>query len=169
MSSIVDDLRIEAEIPPKAQRPGTAVVVTLRFVNHGTRPRTLFLVRDESYRFGQSTFQLYVGTAAPLVQPPRNAGYVPTAADFHRIGPRSQLEFTQTLRLPRDLAPGQYKVEWVYENELACWPTSSSQSSAGSSAGPSDGTTIADLWVGRIVDPFAVEVERSVILPRSSG
>lgn len=166
MSSIVDDLRIEAEIPPKAQRPGAAVVVTLRFVNHGTRPRTLFLARDESYRFGQSTFQLYVGTGAPLVQPPRRDGYVPTAADFHRLGPRSQLEFTQTLRLPRDIAPGRYKVEWVYENELDCWPGSLS---VGPSGGPSDGTTIADLWVGRIVDPFTVEVERPVILPRSSA
>lgn len=166
MSSIVDDLRIEAEIPPRAQRPGAAVVVELRFINHGTRPRTLFVVGDESYRFGQSTFHLHVGSSAPLVQPPRRAGYVPTTADFRPLGPRSVLGLRQTLQLPRDLEPGKYEVEWVYENEVGSWPDSAAPASGNTSSGntSSGGQPIPGIWRGRIVDAFTIEVAPPQIL-----
>ena len=58
MSPIIDDLRIDAEIPPQTQRPGATVVVTLRFSNLGTGMRKLFLIGPEGYRFGQSAFHL---------------------------------------------------------------------------------------------------------------
>lgn len=158
MSPIVDDLRIEAEIPPKPMRPGTAGVITLRFSNLGARMRTLFLIGDESYRFGQSTFHLELGTGETLVQPPRRAGYVPTATDFHKVAPRGQLESTQTLRLPRSIEPGKYVVRWVYENDVKLWPSGPKF--------PSAGKPIPGIWVGRIEDRFEVTVERGLLIRR---
>lgn len=156
MSQIIDDLRIEAEIPPKAQRPGTGVVIKLRFINVGTRPRTLYLIGDETYRFGQSTFQLHVSPLETVVQPPRRGGYVPTVADFHELPPRGLFESSQTLRLPRDIRPGKYAVEWVYENHVECWPTSPNT--------PSAGQAIPGIWVGRIVEPFHITVARPLLV-----
>lgn len=157
MSPIVDDLRIEAEIPPKPLWPGTAVEVTLRFLNVGGRVRTLFLICDETYRFGQSMFQLQIGSDPPLVQPPRRAGYVPSVRDFHQLAPRGQLRATQTLRLPRSIPPGKYSAHWIYENTLDQWPFP-----------PSTGRPIPGIWVGRIKDAFALEVTRSLLGPRDS-
>jgi len=156
MSPIVDDLRIEAEIPPKPQSAGAAVVVTLRFLNLAGRTRTLFLIEQESYRFGQSTFQLRIGSNL-LVQPSPRGGYVPTVHDFHLVGPRRQLRATQTLLLPRDTPPGKYVVEWVYENCLVQWPFP-----------PSTGKPIPGIWAGRIVDSFAMEVARPLLGRRGS-
>lgn len=157
MSPIIDDLQIEAEIPPRAQRPGTSVVVTLRFVNVGTQVRRIHLIGTESYRFGQSMFQLHVGPGEPLVQPARRGTYVPKATDFHELAPRSRREFSQTLRLPRSIAPGKHKVEWIYDNQLECWPASPST--------PSAGQSITGIWVGRLVDTFAIEVSRAPLIP----
>jgi hypothetical protein len=159
MSPIVDDLRIEAEIPPRSVRPGASVVVTLRFLNLGDRLRTLYVICQETYRFGQSTFHLQVGSDPPLVQPPRRAGYVPTAADFHQLAPRGKLELTQTLRLPRSIPPGKYSVQWVYENKVDHWPFPPNTKDAGQ--------PIPGIWEGHIVDPFSVEVARPVVTPRT--
>lgn len=156
MSPIIDDLRIEAEIPPTALRPGTAVVIKLRFLNLATRARTLHLIGDESFRFGQSTFYLHVSPLATVVQPPRRGSYVPSAADFHEIAPRGVLESVQTLRLPRDIKPGKYSVEWAYENHVECWPTSPNI--------PAAGQSIPGIWVGRIVDSFVLPVARSLVV-----
>jgi hypothetical protein len=155
MSPIIDDLRIDAEIPPQTQRPGATVVVTLRFSNLGTRLRKLFLIGPEGYRFGQSAFHLQIGSGPPLVQPPRRPGYLPTASDFHDLGPRVRLEFTQSLRLPRDITPGKYAVQWVYENVVDHWP-----GIPGTSVG---GKPIPGIWVGRIEDAFEVQVARGVV------
>jgi hypothetical protein len=155
MSPIVDDLRIEAEIPPKSVPPGTAVVVALQFLNLGVRLRTLYFIAREAYRFGQSTFHLQIGSGPPLVQPPRRASYVPSTTDFHQLRPRSKLEFTQTLRLPRDIPYGKYAVQWVYENELDQWPFP-----------PSTGEPIPGIWKGRLVDSFALEVARPLLSSR---
>jgi hypothetical protein len=156
MSPIIDDLRVEAEIPPQTQRPGTAVVVTLWFSNLGTRTRTLFLIRAEAYRFGQSTFHLQLGAGPPIVQPPRQGGYTPTAADFHELGPRARLEFTQTLRLPRDTPTGKHTVQWVYHNEVDCWPSAPLPGTPG-------GGPIPGIWVGRIEDGFTLNVTRGLV------
>jgi hypothetical protein len=158
MSPIIDDLQIEAEIPPRPQRPGTAVVVTLRFINVGTQVRRIYLIGSESYRFGQSMFRLHVGSGEPLVQPPRRGSYVPTAADFHELAPRTRREFTQTLRLPRAIEPGKHKVEWIYENQLECLPSTPST--------PTVGQSIAGVWVGRLVDTFSVQVARGQLGPQ---
>lgn len=153
MSGIIDDLRIEAEIPPKPVRPGSSVAVTLTFSNLGTRPRTIFLIRDETYRFGQSTFELSIGSGPPLVQPPRRDGYVPTAADFHALAPQAKLQLQQTLRIPADIpAPAKHTVLWVYENEVTTWP--------GPTSSPTAGQPIPGIWVGRIADRFVVDVRR---------
>ena len=159
MSPIIDDLRIEAEIPPTAIRPGAAVVIKLRFLNLGTRARTLYLIGDESFRFGQSTFHLHVSPLATVVQPPRRGSYVPSAADFREIGPRGVLESTQTLRLPRDIKAGKYSVEWVYENHVECWPNSPNSPTL-----PSAGQSIPGIWVGRIVDSFVLPVARPLLV-----
>lgn len=161
MSPIIDDLRIEAEIPPKSVRPGSPVVVTLRFSNLGTRLRTLFLIRDETFRYGQSTFQLSVGSGPPVVQPPRRPGHVVTTADFHSLPPRGRLEFSQTLRMPRDIPLGEHAVRWVYENDLGHWPVSPNDSSSGQ--------PIPGIWKGRIEDQFTVEVSRGLIGRRGTG
>jgi hypothetical protein len=160
MSPVIDDLRIEAEIPPKSVRPGAVVAVSLRFSNIGTRLRTLFLIVDEAYRFGQSTFQLQIGSGPPLVQPPRRAGYVPTAADFHELPPRGRLEFKQTLRLPRDIPLGDHTVLWVYDNEVSTLPQS---------AVTPGGKLVAPIWVGHIEDGFTVNVMRALVTRRSPG
>jgi hypothetical protein len=160
MSPIIDDLRIEAEIPPRPLRPGSAVDVTLTFSNVGTRIRTIFLIRDESYRFGQSTLELQVGSGPPLVQPPPREGYVPTQADFHQLPPRGKLQFQQTLRIPGDLAPAKHTVHWVYENEITTWPSTP--------GGNTGGQPIPGIWVGRITDRFVVEVKRGRLAPRGS-
>jgi hypothetical protein len=155
MSPIVDDIRIEAEIPPKSVAPGTAVVVALQFLNLGGLQRTLYFIVRESYRFGQSTFHLQIGSGPPLVQPSRRTGYIPSTADFHQLRPRSTLEFTQTLQLPRDIPYGKYSVQWVYENKLDQWPFP-----------PSTGQPIPGIWTGRIVDSFALEVARPLLSSR---
>jgi hypothetical protein len=160
MSPIIDDLRIEAEIPPKPVRPGTAVEVTLSFSNVGTRARTIFLICDETYRFGQSTFELYVGPTSPLVQPPRLEGYAPTAADFHALDPGGKLGFRQTLRLPADLTPAKYTVHWVYENQVITWPDTSSTGGVGQ--------PIPGIWVGRVAHRFVVDVQRGLSVPRGT-
>lgn len=153
MSPIIDDLQIEAEIPPRPQRPGTSVTVTLRFINVGARMRRIYLIGPESYRFGQSMFRLHVGTGEPLLQPARRGTYVPTAADFHELAPRTRREFSQTLRLPRSIEPGKLEVEWIYENRLECFPSSPST--------PTVGQSVSGIWVGRIVDTFTVQVARA--------
>lgn len=158
MSQVIDDLRIEAEIPPKSVRPGAIVAVSLRFSNLGSRMRTLFFIDAETYRSGQSTFHLQVGSGPPLVQPPPRAGYVPTAADFHELPPRGRLDFKQTLRLPRDIPLGDHAVVWIYENDLTSVPNAAVTP-------PSPGTSVGKptLWVGRIEDGFTVNVARPFI------
>lgn len=156
MSPIIDDLRIEAEIPPRAQRPGTGVVVKLRFLNVGTRARTLYLIRDESYRFGQSTFKLYVSPLETLVQPPRRGGYVPTPADFHPLPARGILEFSQTLQLPRDIKAGKYRFQWVYENQVDCMPAGTPTPAADQAVPP--------IWTGRNMDENSITVSRPLIV-----
>lgn len=158
MSPIIDDLRIEAEIPPKSVRPGTVVVIPLRLSNLGTRMRTLFFIEAESYRFGQSMFELQVGSGPPLVQPPRRAGYVPKSTDFHELPPRGRLEFTQTLRLPKDAPIGKHAVKWIYENHVTTGP--------GPAGTPSGSQPLPGLWVGRIEDAFTVEVARPLLSTR---
>ncbi len=153
MSPIIDDLRVEAEIPPQAHRPGTTVVVKLRFSNLGTRARTLLLNKDEVHRAGQSTFRLEIGSGPPHVQPTGGDDYEPSEADFHELGARGRAEFEQSLRLPAELQPGRYKVRWVYENEVANYP-----SSAGTPGKP-----IPGIWLGRIEDVFELQVARAVI------
>jgi hypothetical protein len=161
MSPIIDDLQIEAEIPPRPQRPGTSVVVTLRFINVGTQVRRIYLIGSESYRFGQSMFRLHVGAGEPLVQPARRGSYVPTAADVHELAPRTPREFTQTLRLPRSIDPGKHEVEWIYENQLECVPSVPSTPST-----PKAVQSLAGIWVGRLVDTFSVQVARGQLGPR---
>lgn len=156
MSPIIDDLRIEAEIPPKAQRPGTGVVIKLRFLNVGTRPRTLYLIGDESYRFGQSTFELYVSPRETVVQPPRRGGYVPTSADFHLLPGHGILEFTQTLRLPRDIKAGKYLLHWVYANQVDCLPAGAPTISPNHAVPP--------IWTGRNMDETSITVSRPLIV-----
>lgn len=159
MSPVIDDLRIEAEIPPKSVRPGAIVAVSLRFSNVGSRMRTLFFIGAEVYRSGQSTFQLQLGSGPPLVQPPPREGYVPTAADFHELPPRGRLEFKQTLRLPRDIPLGDHPVVWVYENDVSSLPNAVVTP-------PPRGTPSVGkptLWVGRIEDGFTVNVARPFI------
>lgn len=163
MSPIIDDLRVEAEIPPQAHRPGALVVVTLKFSNLSARPRMLFLINDGAYRSGQSTFLLQIGSGPPLVQPLPQPGYVPTTADFHEIGPRETLAFKQGLRLPREIPPGDYVAQWVYENEVKCWPDAPSL--PGTPPEASAGEPIAGIWLGRIEDRFDVKVGAGRIGP----
>lgn len=156
MSPIIDDLRIEAEIPPRAQRPGTGVVIKLRFLNVGTRARTLYLIGDESYRFGQSMFELYVSPLEKVVQPPRRGGYVPTLADFHLLPARGILEFAQTLRLPRDIKAGKYLLHWVYANQVDCLPTGPTPLAADQAA--------PAIWTGQNTDKTSIVVSRPLLV-----
>lgn len=159
MSPIIDDLRIDAEIPPRSARPGSSVQVTLRFINVGSQPRTIFLIRSEEFRANQSTFVLERGAGVPpLVQPPpRPHGYVVTQADFHVVKPRAQLAFTQTLRLPPDLKIGQYDVRWIYENTVDHWE-GGTVTLDGPTQPVNDGKPIPGIWLGTIEDRFTVSV-----------
>lgn len=152
MSPIIDDLRIEAEIPPRPQRPGTAVAITLRLYNLGTRVRTIYFIVNEAFRFGQSTFRMHVSPQQTVLQPPRRDGYVPSAGDFHELPARSRLDFKQTLRLPADIEPGKHAVEWTYENRVDRWPSAPNI--------PSAGQPIPGIWEGSLVDAFAIMVSR---------
>lgn len=150
MSPIIDDLRIDAEIPTKSIKPGASVEVSLRFLNLATRARTIFLLCEEALRHGQSTFYLErEGSAPPWVQPERRSSGKPvTEADFHHIAARGKLVFTQTLRLPTDLAPGKYPVRWVYENRVEGLPAGT----------PGGGEPIPGIWLGTLEDRFTVSV-----------
>ncbi|MCX4241814.1 hypothetical protein [Paraliomyxa miuraensis] len=161
MSPIVDNLRIDAEIPPQGIEPGASVVVSLRFLNLDVRARKLFFIRAEPFRFGQSTLTLDRGGSGPPIvsPPPRPHGYVVTEADFHDIAPRSRLAFSQALRVPADLLPGTYGVRWVYENEITQW-----KGGVNTLDGPSevlfDGKPIEGIWVGSLEDRFSITVRR---------
>jgi len=144
MSPIIDDLRIDAEIPPQSVRPGTSVEVVLRFVNLDTRPRKVFLRRSEASRYGQSMFRIDVPSPhADIVQPdPISSPPPPTAADFHELAPQATLELSQTLRVPAELKPRKYKVLWTYENRV----------------GRLDGEPIPGIWLGTVQIPFVLNV-----------
>lgn len=161
MSPIVDNLRIDAEIPTKSVRPGTSLEVSLRFLNLSTRARKLFLIRSEAFRFGQSTFTLDRGGSGPPIvsPPPRPHGYVVTEEDFHDIDPRGRLAFTQSFRIPPDLAPGAYEVRWVYENAVSQWEGGASTLD-GATKPLFDGEPIPGIWLGTIEDRFSVTVGR---------
>lgn len=150
MSPIIDDLRIDAEIPPQSVRPGTAVEVALRFYNTGTKPRMLYFICEQDERHGHSMFVLDPRGPGPIVvQPqPRPNPHQPTAADFHELPPRGKLQLTQTLRVPADLEPGKHEVQWVYENRT-------------DSLG---GQPISGIWLGTLQDDFVLTV-----VPRRIG
>lgn len=150
MDSIIDDLRIEAESPPRSLRPGTAKPVTLRFINMGGNQRTLFFIMSETFRFGQSTFR-FKGRGGPTqVQPMPRDGYVPSSSDFHTLPPHGELVFTQALNLARTTQVGDLKVEWEYQNPLDSWPSKMSNG----------GEPIPGIWRGRLVHEFMVKVIR---------
>lgn len=149
--TIVDDLRIEAEPPTRPQRAGSAVPITLHFINLSARTRTLFFPMAEPYRFGQSTFRFKTRSNVPLViQPMARDGYVPRENDFHGLAPHGRLEFTQTVHLARNNPSGDLTVEWEFQNSLDHWPSKLSNG----------GEPIPDIWLGRLVQTFKFKVTK---------
>lgn len=150
MTSIFDDLRIEAESPPRSLRAGTALPVTLTFFNSSSNPRTLFFIGSETYRFGQSTFRFRTRSSPTQIQPMARDGYVPSSDDFHTLPPHGKLVFTQALNLARGTPAGELSVEWEYQNALSVWPAKMSNG----------GEPIPDIWRGRLVHNFKFKVVR---------
>jgi hypothetical protein len=151
MDSIIDDLRIEAASPPRSLRPGTALPVTLTFINMGGNTRTLFFIGSETYRFGQSTFRFRTRSEPTQVQPMARDGYVPSDADFHTLEPHGRLVFQQALTLARTTPVGNLTVEWTYQNAMECYPSKMSNR----------GELIPGIWRGRLVHNFTVKVTKS--------
>lgn len=150
MSDIVDDLRIEAESPSGTYKAGYALQVTVQFINVSARPRVVFFILSETFRFGQSTFR-YRSRGGPTdVQPIPRDGYVPSEDDFHELPPNGRLQFSQKLLLARTLPPGNLTVEWEYQNPLDSWPAKLSNG----------GEPIPGIWRGRLTSDFKVKVVR---------
>lgn len=150
MDQIIDDLRIEAESPPRSLKPGTAKPVTLHFINLSSRPRTIFFILSETFRFGQSTLRFKTRGGPTQVQPMPRDGYVPTSADFHDLAPGGRLSFEQNLNLPRATPYGDLMVEWTYQNALDCWPSKMSYG----------GEPIPGIWRGKLVYNFKIPIIR---------
>jgi hypothetical protein len=148
MDPIVNDLRIEADSPPRSLKPGTQQPVTLQFINVSGVERTLFFIGSETFRFGQSTMRFKVRGGPTQVQPTTRDGYVPVDDDFHVLPPHGRLVFTQALHLPRTTPVGSLSVEWEYQNTISCWPAKMSNG----------GEPIPGIWRGRLVHTFTVKV-----------
>jgi hypothetical protein len=149
-STIIDDLRIEADSPSGAQRAGATVTVTVQFFNVGPRPRTVFFIVAEPFRLGLSTFRFQPRSWPTQVQPAARAGYIPLESDFHEIAPNSRLAFEQKLLLARNTPPGDLAVEWTYENKIESWPSKL----------PNGGEIIPGIWRGKLTHTFRVKVTR---------
>jgi hypothetical protein len=157
-SRVVDDLQIHAVVPAGTASPGSEVPVTLMFRNTGKKPRRIYLVKAEPFRVMQSTFFLERDAAAPATPPgPQPFGYVVTESDFHELAPDQTRTFTQTLRLPKDLAPGTYSVRWEYNNDMDRWE-GGSQTIDGYTKPLFGGKQIPGIWKG------ALEVRFDVVL-----
>jgi len=150
MSEIIDDIRIEAENPPGTYPAGRALSVTLQFFNLSAVPRVLFFIESETYRFGLSTFRFRSRSGPTEVQPMARDGYFPRESDFHAIGPRGQLTFTQKLVLSRTVPPGALTVEWTYQNAMDSYPSKLSNG----------GELIPGIWRGKLTHDFKVKVTR---------
>lgn len=150
MSTIIDDLRIEAEVPPKAFKAGTAVPVTLHIVNTAARDRVIVFIMSETFRFGQSTFRFRPRSLPTQVQPIPRDGYVARDFDFHQLAPHGRLTFNQTLHLPRTIPIGALNVEWEFKNSVNQWPTRF----------PNEGEPIEGIWTGRLTVDFTVKVSK---------
>ena len=157
-SRVRDDLQIRAGVPEGVASPGSELTITLMFRNTGTRPRRVYLIKGEPFRVLQSTFFLDRGDAKPPVQPePPPPGYVITEADFPEIAPDETRSFTQTLRIPADLAPGTYSVRWKYENDIDRWE-GGSMTLDGYSKPLFGGKPIPGIWKGTLEVSFDVVV-----------
>jgi hypothetical protein len=157
-SPVDDDLQIRAAVPAGSAWPGSGLTVTLMFHNAGKKPRRIYLVKAEPFRTMQSTFLLERGNAGPSTQPqPPPPGYVVTEADFHELAPDETRSFTQTLRLPKDLAPGTYSVRWEYSNDLDRWE-GGSLTVDGYTKPLFGGKQIPGIWRGELEARFDVVV-----------
>jgi hypothetical protein len=157
-SPIVDDLQIQAVVPPGPASPGAALPITLTFRNTGSTLRRIYLLQSEPFRAMQSTFFLELPAAGPSMQPePRPHGIVVTEADFHELPPGGTRSFTPTLQLPADLAPGTLWVRWQYSNRVDQWK-GGIQTLDGPTKELFGGQRIPGIWVGELEVRFAVEV-----------
>ena len=158
-SSTVDDVQIQA-ITPGPATAGSELVLALNFRNTGAELRRIYLVNSEPFRAMQSTLYLDRGAEGPPViqPPPRGHGYVVTEADFHALEPGSMQTFTQTLRLPADLAPGTYQARWVYRNEVERWE-GGRQTFDGPTRALFGGERIPGIWTGKLQVRFEVIVQ----------
>jgi hypothetical protein len=158
-SPVVDGLQIQAVAPTGPAAPGSELTITLMFRNTGAEPRRIYLVNSEPFRAMQSTFFLGLPTPGGLsMQPePRPHGIVVTEADFHELAPGESRSFTQTLRLPADLAPGTISVRWQYSNQVDRWE-GGVQTLDGPTKELFGGGPIPGIWVGKLEVRFDVAV-----------
>lgn len=160
-SPVVDGLRIQAVAPAAPAKPGQSVTITLRFENTGTALRRLYLLRSEPFRAMQSTFFLALPPSTPpsvAMQPePRPHGIVVDEGDFHELPPGKTIEFTQSLRLPDDVAPGTLSVRWEYSNQVKQWE-GGVQTLDGPTKALFGGGPIPGIWVGEVETSFDVTV-----------
>jgi hypothetical protein len=158
-SPVVDGLQIQAIPPAGPAIPGSALTITLNFRNTGPELRRIYLLHSEPFRAMQSTFFLGLPTPTGLsMQPePRPHGIVVGEADFHELPPGESRSFTQTLRLPGDLAPGTLSVRWKYSNQIDRWE-GGIQTFDGPTKELFGGGPIPGIWKGEIETRFDVAV-----------
>lgn len=158
-SPVVDDLQIRAIAPSTPATPGSTVTVTLELRNTGTELRRIYLLESEPFRAMQSTFFLALPEPTELsMQPePRPHGIVVDEGDFHELPPGQTQRFTQSLRLPDDVAPGTLAVRWQYENHVTEWK-GGVQTLDGPTKALFGGGPIPGIWVGEIEVGFELAV-----------
>lgn len=159
-SPVVDGLQIRAIPPSTPAEPGSTVAITLELRNTGPELRRIYLLESEPFRAMQSTFflELPEPTALSMQPEPRPHGIVVTEVDFHELPPGQTKSFTQSLRLPDDVAPGTLSVRWEYSNQIDHW-----QGGVQTLDGPKElfgGGPIPGIWIGEVETTFDVIVSK---------
>jgi hypothetical protein len=158
-SPVVDGLQIRAVPPSGPAEPGSVLTITLELRNTGPELRRIYLLESEPFRAMQSTFflELPEPTALSMQPEPRPHGIVVTEVDFHELPPGKTKRFTQSLRLPDDVAPGTLFVRWEYSNRVDRWE-GGVQTFDGPTKELFGGGPIPGIWIGEVETRFDVVV-----------
>jgi hypothetical protein len=144
-------LRIKLELPAVVANSPRSIAATLSFENRSKKPIRILLVKPEVFRLFNSSLRVWNGKAMVSLQPePHPHGHMLDEDDFAVIPAGETKTFAQTLYLKdRFTAPGDYEVEWTYENKARKF-AGGAQTLDGVTKPLFGGTEVTDLWIGSL-------------------